>query len=142
MAGAHSLKHEIFIAAVPEAVHTALTTSEGLKGWNTPSVAGTGAVGSSWTLHYAGRPDFTWRIDQDDPKRVFWTCTEGPGDATGTTADFTLAATDDGRTKVRVVHGGWPHDEANFTKCNTLWGALMDHLRAYVESGVSDPAFS
>jgi len=62
--------------------------------------------------------------------------------AVGTTATFTIVSTPDGRTRVRVTHGGWPHDEGNFIKCNTIWGALMDHLREYVESGVSDPAFS
>lgn len=142
MAGAHSLKHEIFISADTEKVRKALSTAEGLRGWNTPHVEGSGDVGTLWNLKYSDRPEFSWRIDQDNPEDILWTCTKGPGDAVGTTATFTFASTPDGRTRVRVTHGGWPHDEANFIKCNTIWGALMHHLREYVESGVSDPAFA
>ena len=142
MAGVHSLKHEIFISADTETVRAALSTAEGLRGWNTPLVDGSGEIGTVWNLKYSGRPEFSWRIDQDDAEEILWTCTKGPGDAVGTTVAFSLSATDDGRTRVRVTHGGWPHDEANFIKCNTIWGALMDHLREYVESGVADPAFS
>jgi uncharacterized protein YndB with AHSA1/START domain len=142
MTGAHSLKHEIYISSSAEAVYAALSTAEGLKGWNTPSVEGNGEVGTSWTLKYAGRPEFVWRVDVSKPGEIFWTCTSGPGDSIGTTADFKVTSTDDGRTQVRVTHGGWPHDEANFIKCNTIWGALMDHLREYVHSGAAEPAFS
>ncbi|MGU3494794.1 SRPBCC domain-containing protein [Xanthobacteraceae bacterium A53D] len=142
MTGAHSLKHEIIVSAGAETLRKALTTAAGLKGWNTPLVEGTGALGTEWILKYSGRPDFHWRIDQDDPEEILWTCTKGPGDAVTTTAHFILSAAGDGRTRVRVTHGGWPHDEANFIKCNTLWGALMDHLRAFAETGTSDPAFS
>lgn len=142
MAGAHSLKHEIFISADLEEVRHAISTAEGLRGWNTSNVEGSGEVGTSWNLKYSGRPDFSWRIDRSDPEDILWTCTQGPGDAVGTTAAFNLSAADDGRTRLRVTHGGWPHDEANFIKCNTIWGALMHHLREYVESGVADPAYS
>ena len=142
MAGVHSLKHEIFISADAETVRSALSTAEGLRGWNTPLVEGSGEIGTVWNLKYSGRPEFSWRIDQDDAEEILWTCTKGPGDSVGTTAAFTLVSTEDGRTKLGVTHGGWPHDEANFIKCNTIWGALMDHLREYVESGVADPAFS
>ena len=142
MAGAHALKHEIVISAGQERVREALSTADGLRGWNTAQVAGNGEPGSFWSLKYTGRPDFSWRIDRDDPHEILWTCTAGPGDAIGTTATFTFTPAADGRTQVRVTHGGWPHDEANFIKCNTIWGALMHHLRDYVESGVSDPAYS
>ncbi|MEP9380493.1 SRPBCC domain-containing protein [Aquabacter sp. CN5-332] len=142
MAGGHSLKHEIFISADASKVRTALSTSEGLRGWNTPHVSGKGELGTEWALKYTDRPEFLWRVDLDNPEEILWTCTKGPGDAVGTTAKFTITSLDDGRTRVRVAHGGWPHDEVNFVKCNTIWGALMDHLREYVETGVSEPAFS
>jgi len=142
MAGAHSLKHEIFISADTAKVRHALSTADGLRGWNTPHVEGSGELGTEWVLKYSGRPEFSWRIDLDEPEEILWTCTKGPGDAVGTTANFIFSPAKDGRTRVLVTHGGWPHDEANFIKCNTIWGALMDHLREHVESGVSEPAFS
>lgn len=137
----HSLKHEIIITGATERVRAALTTAEGLKGWNTPLVEGTGALGTEWILKYPNRPDFAWRVDLDDPEEILWTCTRGPGDAVTTTAHYLIQPLDSGKVRLRVTHGGWPHDEANFIKCNTLWGALLDHLREYVQSGVSEPAF-
>jgi hypothetical protein len=142
MAGVHALKHEVFIDADAGKIRNALGTAEGLRGWNTPAVEGSGAVGTEWTLQYSERPEFSWRIDQSEPETILWTCTKGPGDAVGTTATFSLAPAPDGRIRVRVTHGGWPHEEANFTKCNTIWGALTHRLRDYVESGVPTPAFS
>ncbi|TJV33741.1 MAG: hypothetical protein E5Y18_14640, partial [Mesorhizobium sp.] len=35
----------------------------------------------------------------------------------------------DGRTHVSRKHGGWPHREGNFQKCNTLWGAMLFQLK-------------
>ncbi|MBR0648780.1 SRPBCC family protein [Roseomonas terrae] len=142
MSTTHALKHEIAVTADATTLRAALSTAEGLRGWNTPHVDGTGQAGSDWILKYSGRPDFVWHIDRNEPQAILWTCTKGPGDAVGTTASFSIATLPDGRTRVSVTHGGWPHDEANFTKCNTIWGALMHHLRVYAESGVAAPAFS
>jgi uncharacterized protein YndB with AHSA1/START domain len=142
MAGPHALKHEILISADPKKVRDAISTAEGLRGWNTPHVAGTGAPGTIWNLQYTGRPEFSWRIERDDAEAILWTCISGPGDAAGTTATFTLSPVEGGRTRVQVTHGGWPHDEANFVKCNTIWGGLVHHLRDYVESGKPDPTYS
>ncbi len=141
MTDGHALKHEIVILADPETVRSALCTAKGLRGWNTPDVEGDGGAGSIWILKYPNRPEFNWRIDLDEPEEIIWTCTKGPGDAVGTTARYVIEPLGDGRVRLRVTHGGWPHDEANFIKCNTLWGALMDHLREYAQSGVAEPAF-
>ncbi|HWJ73971.1 MAG TPA: SRPBCC domain-containing protein [Kaistia sp.] len=138
---AYKLHHEIVISGTSEAVRQALGTAEGIRGWNTPLVQGTGALGTEWILEYPNRPDFAWRIDLDGPEEILWTCTKGPGDAVGTTARFVIDPQVDGRVRLHVTHGGWPHDEANFTKCNTLWGALLDHLREYVQSEQPEPAF-
>jgi hypothetical protein len=142
MASTHSLQHEIFISANPARIRDALTTADGLRGWNTSLVGGNGDLGTEWILSYPGRPEFAWRIDSSNPDGILWTCTKGPGDSVGTTVQFTFVPADDGRTRVRITHGGWPHDKANFTKCNTIWGALMYHLRKHVESGVTEPAFT
>jgi hypothetical protein len=113
-----------------------------LQGWNTPLVKGTGELGTEWILRYTGQPEFHWRIDSNDPRDIVWTCTQGPGNAIGTSAHFTLLPADNGRATVLLAHEGWPHDGGNFNKCNSIWGALMHHLRKYAESGVANPAFS
>jgi hypothetical protein len=116
-------------------IHEALTTRQGLLGRNTSHVAGDGNVRSEWILSYAGRPEFAWRVDQADDRRVIWTCTRGPRDSVGTTAEYILTPLEDRRTRVFLTHAGWPHTGGNFTKCNTLWGGLLHHLKEFVESG-------
>jgi uncharacterized protein YndB with AHSA1/START domain len=135
------IEHEISILAPPADVLTAITSRDGLAGWNTSGVAGDGTVGSEWVLDYAGRAQFAWRIDRVGHDKVVWTCTRGPGDSVGTTVEYALFVRPDGRTRVALVHDGWPHTRGNFVKCNTLWGGLLHHLKAFVESGKPVPAY-
>lgn len=136
------IEHEIRIAASPEQVFTALTTPAGVKGWQTPNAEGSGDVGSTWVFGFADHPEFAWEIvTSERPTEVVWHCVRGPGDSVGTTATFTLSPTADGRTLLEHVHGGWPGTHGNFRKCNTTWGVLLHHLRDFVETGDTAPAF-
>ena len=137
-----SIQHEIAIGANVDKVFEAITTQNGLRGWNTVNVEGDGKVGSEWTLRYSGRPEFAWRIDKSGDRSVSWTCTRGPGDSVGTVARYVLEPLPDGRTRVFFTHDGWPGTHGNFTKCNTLWGGLLHHLKEFVESGKATPAHS
>jgi uncharacterized protein YndB with AHSA1/START domain len=134
------IRHEIAVRADVKTVHEALTTRQGLLGWNTTQVTGDGTVGSEWILRYTGRPEFAWRIDRADDQKIVWTCSRGPGNSIGTTAEYVLQPLDDGRTRVFLTHDGWPDTQGNFTKCNTLWGGLLHHLKAFVETGEPAPA--
>jgi uncharacterized protein YndB with AHSA1/START domain len=142
MSNDHALRHDINIAAGKPKVHAALTTADGLRGWNTADVTGVGEVGSEWQFGYGARPKFSWRVVSNDHGWIVWACTAGPGDSVGTTVEFALTPLPDGRTKLALVHAGWPHQEGNFNKCNTLWGVLLHHLRVFAESGKSSPAYS
>jgi uncharacterized protein YndB with AHSA1/START domain len=142
MSNPSKLQHEITIAASASDVIRAITTREGLLGWNTANVSGDGAAGSAWHLKYSGRPDFTWLVERADDRGVKWRCTHGPGDSVGTTVEYILAPLADGRTRLSLVHDGWPHTGGNFTKCNTLWGGLLHHLKRFVETRNPDPAHS
>jgi uncharacterized protein YndB with AHSA1/START domain len=136
----HAIEHEINVHANPAQVHRAISTSDGLRGWNTAQVTGDGSVGTEWVLGYSGGPEFAWRVDSSDESGVVWTCTRGPGDSVGTTASYALSPLPDGRTRISLTHTGWPHRGGNFTKCNTLWGSLVAHLKNFVESGRPAPA--
>jgi uncharacterized protein YndB with AHSA1/START domain len=138
----HSLRHAVNIAADPAKVREALTTLQGLKGWTAAEVSGGGSVGATWTLKYPNGPTFVWEISAHDTDKISWKCVEGPGDAKGTTVSFALGKTPHGRVHLTFDHAGWPHQEGNFAKCNSLWGMMMHHLRAYVEKGKVAPAHS
>lgn len=137
-----AIDHQINISGSPEQVFDALSTLDGVQGWNTPNASGTGAVGSEWTFAFADHPEFGWEITASDaPRSLAWRCSRGPGDSVGTTATFTVVPASDGRTVVELTHAGWPGTHGNFRKCNTTWGVLLHHLRDYVETGTAATAF-
>jgi len=131
----HSLRHAVNIATDYAKVRHALTSVEGLKGWTTADVSGGGGVGSTWTLKYPNGPRFVWEITNQDEHKIGWRCVEGPGDSVGTTASFELGKTPHGRVHLTFSHAGWPHQEGNFDKCNSLWGMMLHQLRTYAEKG-------
>ena len=133
------IKHEIALRAGAKKIHEALVTKQGLLGWNSSDVSGPGTIGSEWILRYPGGLEFAWHVDRADDLTVTWTCTRGPGNSVDTTAEYILKPLEDGRTRVFLTHAGWPHTEGNFTKCNTLWGGLLHHLKDFVESGKATP---
>jgi len=141
MAG-HSLRHAVNIDADHAKVRSALTTLDGLKGWTMAEVSGGGGVGSKWSLKYPGGPTFVWEITAHDDHKIAWRCVEGPGDSVGTAVSFDLGKTPHGRVQVAFSHGGWPHQQGNFDKCNSLWGMMLHHLKGYVEKGKVAPAYS
>jgi uncharacterized protein YndB with AHSA1/START domain len=140
--GDHSLRHAVNVAADHAKVRDALTSVEGLKGWTMAEVEGGGGVGSKWTLKYPGGPTFTWEVTAQNDDKIEWRCVAGPGDSVGTTASFELGKTPHGRVHLAFSHAGWPHQEGNFDKCNSLWGMMLHRLRTYVEKGKIAPAHS
>lgn len=95
-----------------------------------------------WHLGKSGRSAFEWEVTEAVPNNaVGWTCLSGPGMSKGTTVHFAISAQPDGRTTVYVIHSGWASREGNFTKCNTLWGGLLAHLKKYLETGQPGPMF-
>jgi uncharacterized protein YndB with AHSA1/START domain len=63
-----------------------------------------------------------------------------PGAASGSTVTFRLSATTDGRTQVELDHEGFEDSDEVVKTCNTLWGILMGHLKAYAETSTRFPA--
>jgi uncharacterized protein YndB with AHSA1/START domain len=138
----HSLRHAVHINADHDKVHNALTTLDGLKGWTMAEVSGGGDVGAKWSLNYTGGPRFVWQITSHDADTVAWKCIQGPGDSVGTTVTFKLAKDPHGRVHLTFDHSGWPHQEGNFAKCNSLWGLMLHQLRGFAEAGTVAPAYS
>ena len=133
--------HRIRIHAAPDQVFKALSTKDGLQGWFTAKVDGNVGEGHDVRMHFEGKESFGWHFAQVTSDRVRWNCTEGPGSARGTTATYLLKA--EGRdTILECDHDGWPEGHEALATCNTLWGTLMDRLKAFAETGKPKPAFS
>lgn len=138
----HTLEHEIVVASTPSRIYEALTTQNGLQAWHTRDARGLGPDGGQWTLGEHGGAAFVWAVTEMAPDNVVaWECISGPGTSPGTKVHYVLDLTDDGRTRVTLIHSGWESQDGNYKKCNTLWGGLLTHLKNYVETGTPDPMF-
>lgn len=136
------IKHEIEILAPIHKCFIALTTVSGLKSWHTAHIDGDANLGGGLTFKATEKPAFVWKVvEYREDESITWECLEGPGNAKGTKAIYTLIKIDDNNTLVQFAHTKWPHEEGHFRKCNTLWGILLHHLKGYLETGLSDPAF-
>lgn len=134
------LEHETRINASRADVLVALTTVEGLQGWHTEKVSGATTVGSTIQMEVPNGVSFVWRVEKSDADGVQWLCLSGPGTSPGKTVCYLLSSLEDGRVLVTLTHHGWSVDSENMVKCNTLWGALLHHLKAYCETGSARPA--
>jgi uncharacterized protein YndB with AHSA1/START domain len=137
-----SHSHRITVEALKQRVYEAITTELGLQGWYTPSVHGSASHGEHLQLHFKSKAGpFHWKINEVAPGSVVqWECLEGPGASRGTIATFHLSECD-GRTIVELDHDGIDEEDAKRKTCNSMWGALMLHLKRFVETGKADPAF-
>jgi uncharacterized protein YndB with AHSA1/START domain len=138
-----TISQAIRIRAPRARVYEALSTGEGLKGWNTPDLEGDVAKGQEFTLRYADGVSFRWKINKlVDGSAVSWECMSGPGAAAGSTVTYELFDMGDGRTAVEVDHAGWPEDHDALATCTTLWGILLGRLRTYAQTSQPQEALA
>jgi uncharacterized protein YndB with AHSA1/START domain len=136
-------RHRITIDASREEVLQAITTEKGLQGWYTPSTEGEPVHGQKVKLHFKTKDGpFEWQVSENGSgSSVRWECVAGPGSAPGTAAVFHLVARGEGKTSVDLDHEGLDESDDKLRVCNTMWGALMLHLKKYVETKRVNPAF-
>ena len=136
-----SITQHIRVHAAPEIVFKALSTKEGLESWFTADITGEVRQGGTAALYFPKNEVFQWKFAELTPSRVVWECLDGPGVAKGTTATFHLSPDGGGDTLVTCGHENWPEGHQALETCNSLWGVLLEHLRAYVESGKPAPTY-
>lgn len=126
--------HRVGIAAKPDKVFAALTTVEGLRGWWTKQVDGSGVQG--------GDLDFGWvqmRVAEAVPRTlVLWNCARGDERWLGTELRFRLESTAE-QTLVHFAHRGWRDATDFMSHCSTKWAIFLMSLKAYCESGKGRP---
>jgi hypothetical protein len=153
IAPTHDIVHELTIAAAPEAVYDALTTSEGMARWWGGDCDASLVEGQVATLplddeNAAVRVDLTER-----PEAVQWECVQGPREWVGTTVAFRIegrpprlapeaapSVPDGPVSVVRFWHGGWAYEDGLLPRASFDWAMRLARLRHTLEAGADGAA--
>jgi len=125
------IQHELKIHAPRARIFQALTDRAALERWHGAKVKETER---EWHFEYPNATVFRWKVLESSPTRAAWRCVEGPGQAPGKEASFTLSEMGDDHTLVEFEHSGWQGTTGNYRKCNTRWAMLLYDLKRETEA--------
>ena len=134
-----SIKHFLRIKALPEKVYSAITTSEGLKGWWTLDANAEEKIGGIAEFIFGERYHNKMEITKlEHNSRVEWKCFQGDKEWIDTTFEFDIEETEE-ETILRFSHSNWKEETDFFAYCNYQWGYYMRSLADYCEKGEGTP---
>jgi uncharacterized protein YndB with AHSA1/START domain len=145
---AESYRAELRLRARPEAVFDAFTTLEGLAGWWTEQVAGSGTEGGELILGFPNSdgPRVVLHVDTAEAARsVVWSVRRVPPlpaweEWAGTRIVVRLQPEDDG-TRMEFTHEGLAPELHCYDTCSRGWDHGLASLRRYTETGLKQSAF-
>lgn len=133
----------VSFAAPRERVYDALATRTGLRGWWTPRVRGSEAVGGELRFEFEGMDEYiVMRVDAAKrPSFVRWTCIVHTSldEWNGTTLTFDLVAETPTTCTLNFRHVGLTPRLECYDDCRSGWEYFLDSLVAYVETGTGTP---
>jgi len=133
----HSTMH---IAAPPEAVLAALSSTEAVTWWWGPAT-GSAETGGTFVVSFmGGRQRIVMDVEPAFENRVVWAVQECPltPDWIGTTIYFDVAEDDNG-TMLSFRHQGLTPELECFDMCHEGWTHFLSSLVSYAETGVGQP---
>ena len=137
----YDIVHQLSIAAIPERVYEAVTTSEGLATWWTTDVEFGPGDGEFRLGFDDGAVRMRFQTDAfDPPVLVHMTCIDGPAEWPGTQLAFRIRAEPDANgTILRFWHGGWENEDGLLPSASFRWAMFLDSLRRALETGEGSP---
>lgn len=142
-----SITTSIDIAASPEKIYQAITTTEGERAWWTTDCEVGKKVGDQATFRFdpmggkQGTTEMRFNIDRlDRDALVRLTCTgnENNPDWQDTEITFVLAPHDKG-TRLGFAHTGFRAKTPNYEACVGGWTHFIQSLKSYAETGKGTP---
>jgi uncharacterized protein YndB with AHSA1/START domain len=128
------------INAAPDAVHRALTTTEGIASFWTYKADVPAEVGETLTLGFPEAPlPFNLLLAQADDKVIIWRTLTFPPQWVGTDIRGELSG-GDGTSTVAFRHGTLRRGDRG-GQAAYVWGQVMVQLKRYLETGVAKPVF-
>jgi len=126
--------------ATPGPAYDALTTVDGLAGWWTEEVRGSGDSGGKLEFRFPPIGGFDMEVLEAKPtERVRWRVIDGPEEWLGTTIDWELQQYGEW-TIVLFSHRGWSEPVEFMHHCSTKWGVFLMSLKSLLETGTGAPA--
>jgi uncharacterized protein YndB with AHSA1/START domain len=136
----HSIENTIEIAATPDRVLAALTTTSGIRAWFTKDSDIDATAARFRFVLEAGVKEVRFAIDELAPARLAMTCTAETNNADwlGTKLVFALAPAGAG-TRVQLVHSGFAARNETYERTIQGWAFFVGSLKRYVETGIGEP---
>ena len=127
------------IAAAPEKVIEAITTTAGHRGWWARDCEVGRAAGEEAVFRFDAN-EVAFRIDRVDRRGIEMTCVREKGQAGWQGTHLTIRAVADGvGTYVDLLHDGWAAKTSFYGICTGGWEHYAKSLRAYCETGRGEP---
>jgi len=130
--------HCFWVKAPLDQVYKALTEKEGLTGWWTKNIDGSGTPGNILTFHFSSGAFNRMKIISIKPNKIEWECVDGHEEWIGTRVLFELCPS--GKyVKVCFSHSGWRELTEYVGECSFHWAQYFVSLQRYCESGRGMP---
>lgn len=133
----------IDVASTPDAVHSAIASTDGLASFWTSSVSGSTDVGGDLSFGFEAAPvPLQMTVSATEAaKLVEWEC-GGPWPNWGGTRVSWATAPSDNGTMVVFRHDGWVPDvtDAELGSVALTWAMTLQALKAFGETGIAAPA--
>jgi uncharacterized protein YndB with AHSA1/START domain len=130
----HAIKYLFHINAPREQVYQAITSIDGLSKWWTAESTGDAGKDGVIQFRFGGQGPDMKVADLKLNEQVSWECVASPHGWVGNRLSFMLDE-NDGKTRVRFAHDGFPAEDDSCAICTFGWGRYMESLRQYCQTG-------
>jgi uncharacterized protein YndB with AHSA1/START domain len=131
------------VASSRERVYDALTTLEGLRGWWTPIVSGSGLGGGELRFDFEGLDEqIVMQVELAvRPVSVRWHCVRHTSlpDWADTTLDFGLVERSPSACEIHFQHRGLTPKLDCYDSCSAGWDYFLASIARFVASGHGSP---
>jgi uncharacterized protein YndB with AHSA1/START domain len=142
--GSYDIAMQVDVAATPDEIYRALSTTDGVAGWWTTRNETTGQVGGTDRFWFPQAPQ-SWdmRVDVAEPGKVLgWHCVGGPAEWVDTDVRWTLQPAAEGGTRVVFDHTGFKAKDEMLRVVTLGWAQMLLRLKEYTETRRSVPFFA
>jgi len=131
----YSIKQLFHIDTPRDKVFNAISTIEGLSNWWTVDTVGEASLNGEIQFNFGTFIGPKMKVVEIVPnEKVVWECIESEHGWVGN--KLTLALDEnDGKTRVRFTHIGFPEQDDFYAICSFSWGRYLESLRQYCQTG-------